>query len=565
MRFGTSDHVPGIVKNPCSTCKTALHWETVMKLRALLVYPAFSEFSYWNPKSLYRLAGRKHFMPPLGLMTMAALLPADWELSLADLNCRTLTDEEIDAADLIMTGGMITQQRRTLELIDRVRARSKPVVVGGPDATSQPDKYAAADFLVLDEAENTLSAFLAALERGERSGVFRRPDPKPDVTAVGVPRFDLVRMEDYLYPAVQYSRGCPFNCEFCDIIELYGRVPRTKTPTQFIAELDALYNRGYRGGVEIVDDNFIGNKKEVKPMLRALIVWQEERGWPFYFGTEATLTLAQDEELMGLMREAQFKRVFLGIETPDPELLRITQKRQNTLEPVVNSVRKIDSFGMIVSAGLILGFDGEKTGAGAAIVDLVQAADIPMAMFGLLTSVPNTQLERRLRKEGRLLKPEGGFRQKAGEDDQLSFGLNYVPSRPRAEILREFKGALNALYGKRLYFQRVIRFLKRHDPALRYRSPGAALAGQVSGFLRVLGMYAARPDLWGSFLAAIAAGLRFGMSGLNLAVIYCAAFLHFEKQTVYVSRRLDAQLAEVERAGESAYHASRRLEEEAAA
>jgi len=533
-----------------------------MVKRVLLVYPAFSEFSFWNPKSLYRLAGRKHLMAPLGLITMAALLPKEWDLSLVDLNCQSLSDDEIDSCDLVMTGGMITQQRRTLELIERVKKRGKPVAVGGPDATSQPDLYATADYLVLDEAENTVEAFLAALSREESKGVFNKPEPKPDVSAVPIPRFDLVRFEDYMYPAVQYSRGCPFNCEFCDIIELYGRVPRTKTSAQFIAELEALYEQGYRGGVEIVDDNFIGNKREVKPMLRELIAWQKKRNWPFYFGTEATLNLAHDEELMCLMQEAQFKRVFLGIETPDPDLLRGTQKKQNTLEPVVDSVRRIDAHGMIVSAGLIIGFDGEKQGAGQAIVETVEAANIVMGMFGLLTSVPNTQLERRLNKEGRLLTAAGGFRQKHGEDDQLTFGLNFIPTRPRAVVLREFRDGLRAMYDPARYFARLRRFLANHDPAMRTPIKLRELPGQ---FARTFAMLFPRVDLWPEFLLTAFVGLRHGFGGLNLMMIFSATFLHFENQTEYVSSHLDVQVSEIEKVGEDAFHDACRQQEEAAA
>ncbi|PCI36579.1 MAG: B12-binding domain-containing radical SAM protein [Elusimicrobia bacterium] len=532
--------------------------------RVLLVYPAFSEFNYWNARDLYGILGKKHSIVPLGLITMASHLPKEWELSFVDLNCRPLSDAEIEACDLVMTGGMISQQPETLSVIKRVKALGKTVVVGGPDATSQPEVYACADFLVLDEAENTIHPFLEAIQRGETSGIFQCPEPKPDVTKIPIPRFDLVPLEDYLYPAVQYSRGCPYNCEFCDIIELYGRVPRVKTPDQLMAELTVLYEQGHRGGVELVDDNFIGNKREVKPMLRRLIQWQEEHDWPFYFGTEATITLAQDAELLSLMKKAQFKRIFIGIETPDPDLLRTTQKKQNTLRPIVEDVRRIVDHGMLVSAGLILGFDGEKTGAANAIVDLVEETDILPAMFGLLCAAPGTQLQRRLLKEGRLFQTDGGRTTLEGEVDQMTGGLDYIPQRPRVEILREYRDALEALYFPRNYFGRLRRLLTYYDPGLRYRSTLSALPGQVKGLVRLLFWIGPRWDLWGEFLHAAVTGSRYGMSSLNLAVMYAAAFLHFERQTKYVVEHCNDQIGEVEREGEEAYNRKRTIHAQAA-
>jgi radical SAM superfamily enzyme YgiQ (UPF0313 family) len=518
-------------------------------MRVLLLNPEFPEKSFWNAKAVCRMAGRKHSLPPLGLATVAALLPREWDVRIVDLNCGPVRDGEIEAADLVMTGGMITQQRRTLEIVARAKRLGTPVAVGGPDPTSQPDVYATADYRVLDEAENTLPAFLEALARGESGGVFRGPDPKPDVTDSPVPRFDLLALEDYFYAAVQFSRGCPHTCEFCDIIELYGRVPRTKGVEQFLAELTALYDAGYRGGVEIVDDNFIGNKREVKPMLRALVRWQDERERPFYFGTEATLMLARDAELLELMRRAGFTRVFVGVETPDPGLLRSTRKRQNTLEPVVDSVRRLHRNGLAVSGGFILGFDGERAGAGAAIVDCVESSNICTAMLGTLTALPNTQLHTRLEREGRLL---GGLESSgpSGEIDQMTGGLNFHPDRPRREILAEFRNALRALYSPAAYFGRLRRLLSEYDP-----NPSGPMRGfsveRLSVLCAIAAAYARRPLALVHAARTLAYAASRGARHFEFAVISAMFYLHLGTQAEHVSSHVEGLLKAIAERGEA--------------
>ncbi len=271
----------------------------------------------------------------------------------------------------------------------------KFVVVGGPDATSQPTLYRAADALVLGEAETTVPLWLAACREGHPRGTFQALE-KPDVTQSPLPRFDLLKIQDYLSVNVQFSRGCPFNCEFCDIIELYGRTPRTKTPAQFCRELEALFDLGYRGWVDVVDDNFVGNKSNVKQMLPVLKQWCQQHEYPFYFSTQASINLADDEPLMDAMTDVDFRSVFIGIETPDPKLLATTQKRMNALKPISDRIGRIYDHGMGVMAGFILGFDGESQGAGDMIIECIEENDIPIAMVSLLAALPNTQLSRRL-------------------------------------------------------------------------------------------------------------------------------------------------------------------------
>ncbi len=280
----------------------------------LLVAPRFSGRSFWNFEAACEVYGARFPAPPLGLITVAALLPASWQCRLVNRNTEELRASDLDWADLVMTGGMLPQQPDTLRVIELAHERGKPAAVGGPDATSSPDAYLAADFRVLGEAEGVIDAFIEAWNSGARRGTFEAEKFTVDVTRTPIPRFDLLKRSQYTYFGVQFARGCPFTCEFCDIIELYGRVPRVKAIEQMLAELDHLYSIGYRGHLDFVDDNFIGNKKAVKAFLPHLIAWQKERGYPFEFSTEASLNLADDDRLLALMREANFFTIFVGIE-----------------------------------------------------------------------------------------------------------------------------------------------------------------------------------------------------------------------------------------------------------
>ena len=314
-------------------------------MRVLLSYPIFPT-SFWSFEKAVQGIGKKAFMPPLSLITVAALMPQEWEFRLKDRNIEPVTEDDWEWADLVMMSGMIAQKEDFMGQIREAKQRGKTVVVGGPYATSLPNDMldAGADFLVLDEGEDTIPLFIEALERGETSGIFRSKE-KPNVTLSPVPRFDLLDMDAYFIMAIQYSRGCPFRCEFCDIIILYGRVPRTKTAAQVQAELDRLKELGWSGGVFFVDDNFIGNKRTVKPFLKELISWQEANGYPFSFTTEASIDMAHDDELLELMVMSKFSTVFIGIETPDTESLALTLKHQNNRQPMNESLEKIARMG----------------------------------------------------------------------------------------------------------------------------------------------------------------------------------------------------------------------------
>ena len=433
--------------------------------RILLIYPQFVPNSFWNYKDACKLVGAVYPVAPLGLITVAALLPQSWEFRLVDRNTEELNAADIDWADLVLSGGMMNQQPDTLALISLCHARGKPIVVGGPDVTSSPHIYRSADFQVLGEAEHVIADFVAAWEAGESAGVFTAEKFTIDVTKSPTPRFDLLKFEQYLYVGLQYSRGCPFTCEFCDIIELYGRVPRTKTTPQILAELDRLLQLGYRGHVDFVDDNLIGNKKALKAFLPELSAWQEAHDYPFEFSTEASINLADDSELLAMMKKANFFAVFVGIESPDPDTLIAMKKKQNTRRDIVASVHKIYAAGMFVTAGFIVGFDSERVSIASAMVEFIEACAIPVCMVGLLYALPNTQLTRRLAKEGRLHAGHDVAENKAG--DQCSFGINFDPMRPMRDILADYKGILERVFDPIAYAGRLDRLALVLDRADR--------------------------------------------------------------------------------------------------
>jgi radical SAM superfamily enzyme YgiQ (UPF0313 family) len=373
-----------------------------------------------------------------------------------------VSEAEWDWAELVLISAMTSQQETAVQ-IRLAKERGKPVAVGGPSATSfYPELQAAgADYLVLDEGEITLPLWVEALEQGQSQGIFRANGQKTDMTHAPMPRFDLLEMEAYQTMSVQFSRGCPFQCEFCDIIVIYGRKPRTKSPEQLLAELERLYGLGWRAAVMLVDDNLIGNKRNVKRLLTALKQWMADHHYPFWFFTEASIDLAQDPELLNLMAECNFKSVFLGIETPDPESLAQVKKFQNLRHPLEAAVDTITRSGLRVMAGFIMGFDGEKPGAGERIRQFVEATDIPMPQFTMLQALPNTPLWHRLEAENRLLTTKAEFIQ--------TNLINFVPSRPLEDIVREYLDAFGQLYDPLNYLNRTYRHFRKMAPP---RHPG---------------------------------------------------------------------------------------------
>jgi radical SAM superfamily enzyme YgiQ (UPF0313 family) len=511
----------------------------------LMIFPLFNPNSFWNLQAVCDIRGARCPAPPLGLITVAALLPPQWNIRLINRNAEDLTDGDIDWADLVLTGGMLPQQPDALSLIARCQARGKPVAVGGPDATSSPELYSSADFLVLGEAEGVIERFVEAWSAGALNGVFESEKFQVDVTKTPVPRFDLLKRNHYMYIGVQFSRGCPFNCEFCDIIELYGRVPRAKTNAQMLGELDALHRTGYRGHVDFVDDNLIGNKKALKRFLPELAAWQRARNYPFQFSTEASMNLADDAQLLQMMRDANFFAVFMGIESPDPETLVSMQKKQNTRRSMGESVHKIYAAGMFVLAGFIVGFDNEKSSVAAAMVNCIEATAIPVCMVGLLTALPNTQLTRRLIAEGRLRT----FLETAG--DQCTAGLNFTTLRPRRDILLDFRSVLEGVYEPAAYFARV----RAVGRALR--CPNHAILSSVKELLRdlrVLGRLAWRmtitmPELRREFWRTLFDCGRHNIGALEHVVALMVFYLHLGPFARVLIQDLDRQIATLDHQG----------------
>ncbi|MEW6365319.1 MAG: B12-binding domain-containing radical SAM protein [Acidobacteriota bacterium] len=499
---------------------------------ALLIYPEFSPYSFWNYKEVCRLVGAKYPAAPLGLITLAALLPESWQMKLVDMNTTELRDSDIDEADLVFIGGMLPQQANFLRLIDRVHGRGKKVVAGGPDPTSQPEIYRRSDYLVLGEVEDSIASFLKDLESGVERGVYLPGETRPDMTRSPVPRFDLLDLKAYLMIGIQVTRGCPFNCEFCDIIELYGRVPRLKTPEQVVAELDALYTLRYRGLVDLVDDNFIGNKRQIKEVLRAVGEWSAARGYPFFFCTQASINIADDEELLDLMRDVDFRYVFIGIESADEEVLAFTKKSTNLRRAISEDLLELYQHGIVVNGGFIIGFDGETPASARSIRDTIDRGRICMAMIGLLYALPGTQLTRRLAREGRLFEKES--RMGPGDDtaiDQTTSGLNFVTKRDRAEIYEDYKYVLNQVYAPKSYFDRSMRLCRVLNRKAKHKLSWPEKLRAARAFIRLVLKLGLKPVTAYYFWRNIILTLLLHPSSVEELANLMAMYIHFRKQT----------------------------------
>jgi radical SAM superfamily enzyme YgiQ (UPF0313 family) len=423
------------------------------KRRVLLVYPEIPT-TYWSFKYALSFVGKKSVLPPLGLITIAAMLPEAWECRLVDMNAEVLDDDSIRWADMVFVSAMLVQRASFEDVVARCNRAGRKIVAGGPFPTAMHDEIEGVDHFVLNEAEVTLPRFLHDLEKGAPRGVYS-DETKPDITSTPVPRFDLLNIDYYSTVSLQYSRGCPFNCEFCDIIEMFGRKPRTKTPEQFLGEMEALYATDFRGPLFIVDDNFIGNKQSVKALLREVIPWQKEHGYPFSLSTEASINLAEDDELLDLMVDAGFMMAFVGIETPVEESLSLTGKNQNLKSDMLGSVRRIQERGIEVTGGFIIGFDTDPEDIFDRQIRFIRDSAIPTAMLGLLMALPNTRLYRRLEAEGRLLGLSTG-------NNTHDVEMNFIPKLPRRMLEDGYRRVIGEIYSPRTYFDRCLELLRRY-------------------------------------------------------------------------------------------------------
>ncbi len=431
-------------------------------MKILLVYPGYPD-TFWSFRYALKVIHKKAAYPPLGLLTIASMLPGNWEKKLVDLNVSPLTDEQIKWADYVFISGMVVQRNSAKELIGRCNKLKVKVVAGGPLFTSEYDGFSGVDHFVLNEAEVTLPLFLADLAAGSPKP-FYTSDERPDITKTPVPMWSLINKNKYSAMNIQYSRGCPFNCEFCDIVFLNGHIPRTKSKRQLLSELDALYNAGWRESILIVDDNFIGNKKKLKEeILPALTVWMERHGFPFTFQTEASVNLSDDEELMEMMVNAGFNKVFVGIETPNEDSLVECSKSQNTKRDLVKAVKTLHQHGLEVMGGFIVGFDNDPLTIFKNQINFIQNSGVVTAMVGLLNAPRGTRLYQRLLKENRLVKGFSG--------DNTDFSLNFLPKMDHNVLITGYKNILHTIYSPKQYYERIRIFIKEYKPINKRKIP----------------------------------------------------------------------------------------------
>ena len=426
-------------------------------MKILLVYPRYPD-TFWSFKHALKFISKKAAFPPLGLLTVGAMLPEEWEKQLVDLNTTALTDKDLKWADYVFVSAMVAQQNSAREVIDRCKKLGTKIVAGGPLFSSGYEEFGFNDIdhLIFGEAEDILPLFLEDLERGCAKHIYKSEE-FPDIGKTPVPLWSLINVKKYQMMSIQYSRGCPFNCEFCDIVILNGHRPRTKDGSQVVAELDALYDMGWRGAVFFVDDNFIGNKRKLKSeILPTIIKWTEEKKHPFSFFTEASINLADDEELMRLMSEAGFDMVFVGIESPNEESLIECNKLQNKNRDLLAAVKKMQSYGLQVQGGFIVGFDSDPLSIFKSQIDFIQKSGIVTAMVGVLMAPPETRLYKRLQKENRLLV--------GGTGDNTDGSTNFIPKMGHETLASGYKHVIDTIYAPKQYYERIKTFLNEYKP-----------------------------------------------------------------------------------------------------
>jgi radical SAM superfamily enzyme YgiQ (UPF0313 family) len=424
-------------------------------MKILLVYPHYPD-TFWSFRHALKFINRKASFPPLGLLTVAAMLPVEWQLRLVDMNVRLLGDDDLEWADYVFISAMSIQRKSAREVISRCLQMGVKTVAGGPLFTACHDDFPDVDHLVLGEAELTLPPFLADLENGGARHIYM-DGQWANLADTPIPLWNLIDVRNYAAMNIQYGRGCPFDCEFCDITALFGRRPRSKSKAQLIAELDSLHVRGWRGAIFFVDDNFIGDKGKLKrEILPAIIDWVEEKGRPFYFYTEASIDLADDPKLMELMVRAGFEEVFIGIETPNEESNAESGKVQNRNRDLLASVKRIQNAGLQVHGGFIVGFDSDPPSIFDRQILFIQESGIVTAMVGLLSAMRGTKLHQRLDREGRLLGE--------GTGNNTAIDLNFVTRMKTDELIGGYRSILDTIYSPKNYYQRVIRLLREYRP-----------------------------------------------------------------------------------------------------
>lgn len=523
-------------------------------VRCLLVRPEFLENTFYNPRDVFRLLGGRSAAPPLGLLTVAAHLPPSWELRFVDGDVEPITDAHLDWADVLFVSAKGPQRVPVRRLAERARARGIAIVAGGAGPTLQPATFAGvADYVISGEAEPVLDRLLADLAKGTSAGVYRSREPA-DLTRSPTPRYDLARLDQYMFVGMNFTRGCPFSCEFCAQIEIFGRKPRTKPTAQIIAEHQALYDLGYRGMIDLGYDNLIGDIARTEELLTAMREWNRAHGHPFCYSTEATMNLARLPKILGLMRDNDFRYVFIGIESGDDAALERTHKGQNTAMPADEAVRIVNSYGIVVNTGLILGFDGESRESARKMLTMVQRSGAFPTLVLPLHALPGTDLARRLEREGRLFRD--GVVENPDDDrtDTATSGLNFVTARPRAEVLRDLAGVLEELYRPENHYARVDRTMAQLQTARKFTPPLRRLLRMARGvpeIMRLVGLdRRAGPHFWRSLGRAVVKN----PGAVEMIVGQAVMNANYARQARSYVEALREQVAEVERMGEGEYN-----------
>lgn len=485
-------------------------------MKILLVYPQYPN-TFWSFKHALEIMGKKAAIPPLGLLTIATMLENDNELKLIDMNVNPITDDDILWADYVFVSAMITQKDSTGKVIHRCKDLGVKIVAGGPLFNNLHGEFPEVDHFILNEGEITIPLFLEDLRNGNPKRIYIS-DTRPDISLVLVPKWDLINLDDYARMPLQFSRGCPFDCEFCDIVNLNGRLPRVKSVEQFMKELNALYDCGWRSSIFIVDDNFLGNITQVKTLLRELIKWRKEKRYKWSFMTQISINFASDDELLLLMKKAGFSTVFIGIETPSKKSLEECGKFHNKNRDMVQDIKKIYNYGMEVYGGFIIGFDHDDETIFKTQLEFIQETGIVVAMVGLLTALPGTKLYKRLKSEGRLIGESSG--------NNIDFTINFVPKLLEKELLiSEYKKLLHSLYNVRNYYDRIFNFLKEY----KHHTNDKLTQNLLTGFLKAVYMLGIQDKnrfyFWKMFLTCI---FKYPKA-LPKALTQTIYFAHFEQ------------------------------------
>ncbi len=430
-------------------------------MNILLIYPRYPD-TYWSFKHALKFVSKKALNVPLGIITVSSLLPCEWNRKFTDLNVSRLNNKDIVWADYVFISAISIQSESVRQIVDRCKALNTKIVAGGPLFTEDYENYPDIDHIIMNEAEITLPLFFKDLELS-RVKRFYQTDQYADITKTPVPDYSLAKLDKYVTTCIQYSRGCPYDCEFCDITALFGRRVRTKTSQQIISELDQLFKIGWKGSVFFVDDNFIGHKKKLKTdLLPVIISWMEKNNYPFFFMTEASINLADDKELMNMMVRAGFTKVFVGIETPEESCLLECNKHQNNHRNLINSVQAIQQKGIEVAAGFIVGFDSDPSNIFQRQIDFIQKSGIITAMVGLLNAPRLSKLYLRLNKENRIVNTWTG--------DNTDYSINFIPKMNKEDLLAGYNKIINGIYNSKFYYERVLGFLKQYNPPAHFNN-----------------------------------------------------------------------------------------------